>query len=372
MLSNPATIDIVGHDEQRHKLLLVMTEERPWNTVNKFEVLAKVATYRNYALSEQLANENPGFTARDVVLKIVCNFPPSPKALELFEKLRMELREANLELEWEVLTLAEDVEVPHALASSMPRQEFQTLETWFFRCSRIDKPGKQGAQQLLDILHSSGGRFLWPNESEDTDVPLWQVNPDPGEDIAEDGAFSISDFSHPLLGRSLFEPTPLRDFPPTCTVSYWPGFQLMHVSQSGSSAKSKNLNELAEGQLELARSLFPHLQPALAFIDEQAGIEENAFHRLLEDYVARIDLPYLCWANLFGPAYVQKFGADFFLNAPGCRKEHLPGAGILHVTTSRFYTWWKEPAAEILAYFRQAFPKVEFFQAGPTELKFPE
>src|SRR5262249_10681308 len=196
---NPNTIDIVAHDSERHKLLLVMTEERTWNTVTNFEVLAKVATYRSYALSDELAEDNPGFTARDVVFKIVCNFPPSPKALELFEKLRAELREVNLELEWEVVPLSENLEVPKTFAPVMPRQELETLETWFFRCAGINKPAKQGAQQLLQILTSAGGQFLRPVETEDSDIPVWQTHPNPAQEIADDGTFSISDFAHPLL-----------------------------------------------------------------------------------------------------------------------------------------------------------------------------
>src|SRR5437899_1871686 len=122
MLSNPDTIDIVAQDPERHKLLLVMTEDRPWNKVTNFEVMAKVATYRNYALSDQLTKENPGFTAGDVVIKIVSNFAPSPKAETYFKQLREDLTGVGLDLEWEVLPLWENPEFPQSPAPSMPRQ----------------------------------------------------------------------------------------------------------------------------------------------------------------------------------------------------------------------------------------------------------
>jgi hypothetical protein len=71
MMSNPNTIDIIATDPETGKLLLVMTEDRPWNSaVLHQQFLAKVNVYLNYVLSDQFVEDQPGFGPTKVIIKL--------------------------------------------------------------------------------------------------------------------------------------------------------------------------------------------------------------------------------------------------------------------------------------------------------------
>jgi hypothetical protein len=54
-------------------------------------------------------------------------------------------------------------------------------------------------------------------------------------------------------------------------------------------------------------------------------------HRLPENEIA--------WAMVFGPPYVEEYGRDFLLNAPGHRVEELENGSILFQATEAFLAW---------------------------------
>jgi len=111
----------------------------------------------------------------------------------------------------------------------------------------------------------------------------------------------------------------------------------------------------AQRLLELARSLYPELQPALA------AVYESNTAPSFEDVLKR-KLKYINWVNIFGPPYVEKYGKEFLLDLPGYKTEELSDGGIFHQLTATFLT--DDPQAaealrqEVIAYCAQAGLKV--------------
>ncbi len=103
-MSEPNRIDIVAEDEQRGKVLLVMTEHRPWEAGPMHDQFrAKLQAYLNYVLGGRFAQDHPGKGPRDVVIQVGCREAPGAATLALFEKARRDLRQHGIEFEYEVL-----------------------------------------------------------------------------------------------------------------------------------------------------------------------------------------------------------------------------------------------------------------------------
>jgi hypothetical protein len=237
----------------------------------------------------------------------------------------------------------------------LERDEFGSLEFWFFGCSALRAPGREGAERLCTILQDAAGLFV--RTKPEARRPTWEPDPAPSARVESDGGFSSLDFAHPLLGRTILEPTNLHSLPPTCALTYRPGLRLVIFSQSASQDEPENLDALARGQLALARKLLPRLRPRFAFIDEVSdGLdEEKVLVRPLRKSVRILELPYIFWGNFWSRGYVEKLGADL-VAAPGWVNRKLPGSCLLYVATRSFFRWWTRPPVKIRKYFRRTFP----------------
>ncbi|HMF18478.1 MAG TPA: DUF6572 domain-containing protein [Gemmataceae bacterium] len=103
MMSDPNTIDIVVTDPETGKLLLVMTEDRPWKgAALQQQFLAKVNAYANYVLAPEFAQEQPGYTPNKVIIKLDCAHQPGKDALLVFDQARVELQKHGIDFEYEV------------------------------------------------------------------------------------------------------------------------------------------------------------------------------------------------------------------------------------------------------------------------------
>jgi hypothetical protein len=256
--------------------------------------------------------------------------------------------------------------------------EFDTLGLYLFQCGAL--PANQEAPTLVTILREVGGVFLRLQKAKDP--PQWEACADPELHIDSDGGFSLANFAHPLLARSPLDPVRLGSFPPTCSVTFLPEFHVVSFCQSGSPDDPSNLDNLARGQLALAQALYPRLRPAFAFIDEQNGAldEKQVFGEVVRD-LSQTQIPYLFWADFFGPNFVAKHGRDFFLKAPAGQSQELDDGGFLYVAPKKYSGWrdwtgtidWRQPGSKGLwPYFRRRFPKielynVEFLLAGGAE-----
>jgi len=78
----------------------------------------------------------------------------------------------------------------------------------------------------------------------------------------------------------------------------------------------------------LGRTLYPLTWPWLVGLDEASS-------NVMED-VHDLHLTHIGWVNLFGPAYVEKYGRDFLLGLPGSKTELPPDGGVFHQLSPAF------------------------------------
>jgi len=84
--------------------------------------------------------------------------------------------------------------------------------------------------------------------------------------------------------------------------------------------------------LSLSLEFYGYLKPWYGWMD----YDQNKF--LSQEAIRnRKDLNTLYWANFIGPQYIDKYGADLFLDAPVWKKEKLADGGIF-LQQSEFYT----------------------------------
>lgn len=111
--------------------------------------------------------------------------------------------------------------------------------------------------------------------------------------------------------------------------------------------------------LELLEALLPLCDLRFSFADRQGAKQPPSSEMLAGG------LPWLFWANFYGPVAVERWGRDFLLGAPGWKKAELPGGIIEYVLTP-------DPLApldpgleeEIRAYFAPRF-RIERYRPQP-------
>ena len=103
-MSEANTIDIVAHNKETGKLLLVMTEHRTWDNVSKMhkQLFRKANTYVQFALSENFKENFPGFSPADVVIKLDCACEPGKDTLIYFQQIQKGLQKYGMGFEFEV------------------------------------------------------------------------------------------------------------------------------------------------------------------------------------------------------------------------------------------------------------------------------
>jgi hypothetical protein len=104
-MSEPNRIDIASEDPERGKLLLVITEHRPWDDSGLMDqqFRAKIKAYTDYIRGPQITNSHPGFGPHDVIIQLGCRVAPSARALALFEQARQELARHGIGFEYVVM-----------------------------------------------------------------------------------------------------------------------------------------------------------------------------------------------------------------------------------------------------------------------------
>jgi hypothetical protein len=121
--------------------------------------------------------------------------------------------------------------------------------------------------------------------------------------------------------------------------------------------KECHVDPEAQAQAGFAELLYPHLRPKYGWIDEPSGNLPSA------KSIAATRREYIFWANFFGPEYVERYGRDFLLNAPGWKVEQLDDGGILYVATESYMQWWSQEQPEIVKYFQAKVPKIQQYRA---------
>jgi hypothetical protein len=163
-----------------------------------------------------------------------------------------------------------------------------------------------------------------------------------------------------LIEHSLLQPDTLTYWKRgkgSASLSFGRESMFVTLGQDISFPDPSKADPVAHGQLAFARLLYPHLRPKYGWIDESSGNEPTS-----KD-IAATKLQYIFWANFFGPEYVERYGRDFLLNAPGWKVEELDDGGILYVTLESFVEWWRTERLDILRYFRTQVPDIRLYRA---------
>ncbi|NLW09840.1 MAG: hypothetical protein GX036_08290 [Firmicutes bacterium] len=117
-------------------------------------------------------------------------------------------------------------------------------------------------------------------------------------------------------------------------------------------------NKLSAATLfSLVETIMPMFSFAFGFFD-MAG-----YSRLSEEAIASAQISTVFWANFFGKSYIERYGKEFLLGAPGWKKEELSDGTIEYVLTGDLFTF-PDPSLEeeIKEYFA---PKAEIKRFKP-------
>jgi len=119
--------------------------------------------------------------------------------------------------------------------------------------------------------------------------------------------------------------------------------------------------EHAQALLKFAFNLYSILQPVFCWVDGAGYDTPN------EKEIATLSSLKIMWANFYGPEYVDKYGREFLLNAPGWKKEELNDGGIAYIISPNYLNRTEIVSAkEITAYFKPK-TKVKIYNPVPFD-----
>jgi len=226
------------------------------------------------------------------------------------------------------------------------------LVFWF--CPSLQGPESEKytiVKKVFDLILSIGGVFV---EIPSPPAPLAYVPViDPYSLIDPEEKLLLYDWRHEWLLES------------SCGLGLDPGNGRLSIYVDASDLDRERVVQKVEGLIRLGRLLYHKLQPRLGWIDFTEVGEPT------EKQIQATKLTRIMWANFFGPAYVQKYGREFLLNAPGWLKEELPEGGVLYILSPNALQRWSiVNRREMEAYFRQKVPGVEACDVRKRQFRF--
>ena len=102
-VGNPAVIDMFALDQYADEVLLVMTEDRPWNGSDErlHEVQEKFNAYVSFLLDGEMLAAHPELQGKRARIELRCADMPDERAVELLGNIHEQL--ALQEIKMEVL-----------------------------------------------------------------------------------------------------------------------------------------------------------------------------------------------------------------------------------------------------------------------------
>ena len=119
--------------------------------------------------------------------------------------------------------------------------------------------------------------------------------------------------------------------------------------------------ERAQALLKLAFNLYSMLQPVFCWVDGTGYDTPN------EKEIATLSLRKIMWANFYGPEYVDKYGREFLLNAPGWKKEELNDGGIAYIISPNYLNRTEIISAKEITTFFEPKTKVKIYKPIPFD-----
>lgn len=113
--------------------------------------------------------------------------------------------------------------------------------------------------------------------------------------------------------------------------------------------KKYSSEDHCENLLHIVRLLYKAYKPRYGWVER--GLMSGYTTR---DAIKNLEIPHIYWANIFGPEYVEKYGKEYFQNAPGWLCEFLDDGGCLYVLSpdiNRNKKGIKALEEEVKAYF---------------------
>lgn len=229
------------------------------------------------------------------------------------------------------------------------------------RCRGLPEEKGRAAAELIRVLRARGVEFLPLSGSPETD-------PHPEQKVDVAGAISsLVGVEHPVLGKSFGHAASGRPraYGSADLTFTGPFGAVMNVTQGADRNDPPTWNALADGLWRFSSLVRPDLRPDYGYLDRLGRNDTTN--------VPRLELKYLFWKNVFGPPYVEEYGRNFFLAAPGGCVEH-PDGSVEYGPEPDFLAWATKPAGPVaqdaLRYFRQKFPKIKLYHAKPVELPY--
>lgn len=192
----------------------------------------------------------------------------------------------------------------------MFERNYRRLMAGFYAC--ILPNGMAGIQHVIQLVREVGGEFLA--------LPRDQIDQDPLASIQEGQRFAILKIEHSFLQRNQ-DTDPSRSAG-SASLLIKPDTSQVTMSQDMTEEEPEQIERMAQGQLAVARLLLPHLRPQYGWIDETGNTDTD------KD-VANVALTTIFWANMLGSPYIERYGRNTFITAPGWRVEELPDGAIL-------------------------------------------
>ena len=87
---NPNVVDLISYDAERDEVVLLMLEERAWDTDPEQlrQLEAKFNSYLSYVLDGHLSQQYPEYVDKDVCLRLDCADPPAGEAEKMLRAMQ--------------------------------------------------------------------------------------------------------------------------------------------------------------------------------------------------------------------------------------------------------------------------------------------
>ncbi len=204
----------------------------------------------------------------------------------------------------------------------------------FFECPRVGTSGS--LEQILDVVQDSGfkvsGIMAWRNQENDVLISeyydqeaLEKMNIAYG--LRHLGFFALDrhseivlyfDINWTLLGGDKVEKS----------------WILATAFETAMFTAKDDAEHHAQRFLHLGERLYQATQPQFGWIERGPYWRPETTGYTTWHDVEKLKLSHVYWANFFGPAYVNKLGQEFLMQAPGWKHEGLDDGGLLYVLTS--------------------------------------